>query len=195
MSSHIVDYARSQLEWMKDTLSKSFYNEKPNPFALPNVTIIQTMKELNAINGPKIVLCTDASFNCGLSKDLLLKWSGDKRNKVIFTDYPDRRSLAFTLLAQSFTPPVIVQVTHPERVMISGDELLQYLEVINRENRNKEEIVQRTKIEEELIKVCRLFKLSCTIMYSICMNILYIALCICTELHYILSTAIVMYSI
>ena len=32
MSYNIMEYARSQLEWMSDSLAKEFYNGKPNPF-------------------------------------------------------------------------------------------------------------------------------------------------------------------
>ena len=35
--------------------------------------------------GPKVVLCSDASMSCGLSKELLLRWGGDPRCRVIFT--------------------------------------------------------------------------------------------------------------
>lgn len=153
MATHILEYARSQLEWMKDSLSKSFYNEKPNPFTLSQVKVVHSMKELNKLSGLKVILCTDHTLNCGLSKEVLLKWSGDPRNRVVFCDYPDRHSLAFTLLVQSFTPPIIVQVTHPERVMISGEELLQHLERVHREERAREDELQRLKLEEELIKV------------------------------------------
>ena len=153
MATHILEYARSQLEWMKDSLSKPFYNEKPNPFTLSQVKVVHSIKELNHISGLKVVLCTDHTLNCGFSKEVLLKWSGDPRNRVIFSDYPDRHSLAFTLLAQSFTPPIIVQVTHPERVMISGEELLQHLDRVHREERAREEELQRVKLEEELMKV------------------------------------------
>lgn len=154
MASHIVDYARSQLEWMRDSLSKGFYNEKPNPFQLSHVTALCSLKDFASLPpGPKVVLCPEASLNCGLAKDLLLKWSSDPKNRVLFPDYPDRTSLAFTLLSQSFSPPVIVSVTHPERVMLSGEELLRHMERINREEREREEEMQRDKLQEELLKL------------------------------------------
>ena len=39
MSYNIMEYARSQLEWMSDALAKEFYNGKPNPFDLGTTTI------------------------------------------------------------------------------------------------------------------------------------------------------------
>jgi cleavage and polyadenylation specificity factor subunit 2 len=158
MATHVVDYARSQLEWMRDSASKGFYQDKPkNPFDLTNVKIVKTLKEFNAIAGPKVVFCTDSSLNCGLAKEVLLRWSGDPRNKVLFPDYPDKQSLAYTLLSQSASPPVIANVTHPERVMISGDELLRHLELVSKEERAREVELQRIKLEDELMKVFNYF--------------------------------------
>lgn len=154
MATHAIDYARSQLEWMKDSLSKSFYNEKPNPFELPKVKIITNMKEFKLLPaGPKVVLCTDANFSCGVSKSLLLQWAENPLNRVMFSDYPDQGSLASTLLSQSFSPPVISQVTYPERVLISGDELQRHLDKQNKLEKDREEELQRERLQEELMEV------------------------------------------
>ena len=69
--------------------------------------------------GPKVVLATDASFSFGLSKELLLKWGGDPRCKVIFTDshlWGDD-SLAAELCRKSQSPPVIATVVKPVKVI------------------------------------------------------------------------------
>lgn len=47
--------------------------------------------------GPKVVLATDSSLSCGLSKALLLRWGGDPRCRVIFIDSSDAKSLASEL--------------------------------------------------------------------------------------------------
>ena len=49
---------------------------------------------------PQVVFSTDASLSCGLSKALLLRWGGDPRCRVIFTDTcnnDDKASLAAEL--------------------------------------------------------------------------------------------------
>jgi hypothetical protein len=43
--------------------------------------------------GPKVVLATDTSLSCGLAKALLLRWGGDPRCKVIFTDPSEYEAL------------------------------------------------------------------------------------------------------
>ena len=40
LSYNIMEYARSQLEWMSDSLAKQFYNGKPNPFDLGNLIFV-----------------------------------------------------------------------------------------------------------------------------------------------------------
>jgi hypothetical protein len=38
--------------------------------------------------GSKVVIATGLSLECGLSRELLVKWGGDGRNAVIFTQQP-----------------------------------------------------------------------------------------------------------
>ena len=90
MGKNVLEFAKSQLEWMSDSISRGFYIGKPNPFALPNLNVCSSIKEILFLgNGPKVVLVTDASLSMGMSKELLLRWGGDPRCRVIFIDQPD----------------------------------------------------------------------------------------------------------
>jgi hypothetical protein len=81
MAFNIMEFCRSQLEWMSDSLSRAFYNGKPNPFELPLMRVCTSVKEMERLcyPGPKVVIATDSSFVCGCAKELLLKWGGDPR--------------------------------------------------------------------------------------------------------------------
>ena len=63
--------------------------------------VCTSLRELErSCPGPKVVFSTDASLSCGLSKALLLRWGGDPRCRVIFTDTcanDDKASLAAEL--------------------------------------------------------------------------------------------------
>ena len=65
---------------------------------LAPVRLVTSVRELErSYPGPKVVLATDSSLSCGLSKALLLRWGGDPRCRVVFIDAPEAKSLAAEL--------------------------------------------------------------------------------------------------
>eukprot|EP01038_Epipyxis_sp_PR26KG_P014055 gene14055-18853_t len=154
MSHNVTEFGRMQLEWMSDSLSKGFYNGKPNPFELSQIKLASTIREVERkYSGPKVVLATCASLSFGLAKELLLQWGGDPRCKVIFIDTPDMNSLAAELLKKSSDPPLIVSVKRPLKVALEGDELIQYRKNAEKQKRIKEETAQRKRRQEELTQL------------------------------------------
>ena len=94
-----LEFARSQLEWMNETLSKAFGHSRDNPFALRHVTLCASLGEVRSLPpGPKVVLAVDASMVAGPSKQLLVEWAPDPRNLVVVALEPLRGSLAERLL-------------------------------------------------------------------------------------------------
>lgn len=156
MAINVLEFARSQLEWMSDSLSKSFYNGRPNPFDLTKqLKICTSVRELERqYPGPKVVLATDSSLTCGFAKDLLLRWGGDPRCKIIFTDSSDPNTLAAELRGHAPGAPVVVTVTKPLRVELEGEELAEYRKENERKRREEEEAAQRKRRETEIEEVC-----------------------------------------
>lgn len=149
MAHNVLEFARSQLEWMSDSLSKSFYMGKPNPFHLADLKECTSVRELDKkYPGPKVVIATDASLSCGCAKELLLRWGGDPGCRVIFTDSSASRSLAAELRTQS--PPIVATVTKPLRVELVGEELAAYRLEEERRRREVEEAALRKRREDEL---------------------------------------------
>ena len=65
---------------------------------LAPVRLVTSVRELErSYPGPKVVLATDSSLSCGLSKALLLRWGGDPRCRVVFIDATEAKSLAAEL--------------------------------------------------------------------------------------------------
>jgi cleavage and polyadenylation specificity factor subunit 2 len=160
MGHNVLEYAQSQLEWMSEALTKDFYDGKANPFEMKKVKVATSVNQLERnFSGPKVVLATDASLTYGLSKEVLLKWGGDPRCRVIFTDFLDKsmstmqQSLAAKLLDLSANPPIITSVDMPTRVDLSGQELIDYKQEQERIRRAKEEELQRKRRQEELSQV------------------------------------------
>jgi cleavage and polyadenylation specificity factor subunit 2 len=155
MAKNVPEFARMQLEWMSDSLGRGFYNGKPNPFDLPQIRFATNLREIERFcPGPKTVLATDGSLSSGLAKELLLKWGGDPRCRVVFVDSSDPGSLAAELRQKASAPPVIATITRPLRVELVGVELLAYRAEQEKQRRAREEALQRKRRQEELAKVC-----------------------------------------
>lgn len=151
MGHNVLELARSHLEWMSDSLNRDFYNGKANPFELPSLKVLPTAAQLEKkYPGPKVVLATEMSLNFGLSKELLLKWGGDPRSRVIYYDRPDTRSLATTLQDLSHRPPIIVSLSRPVRVPLTGQELIDFRAKEDKERKALEEAHLRQKRQREL---------------------------------------------
>ena len=121
MGHHVKAYAQSQLEWSSDSACRGFYNGQENPFKLNEVQFYSSVRDMEArcntqqggaVPGPKVVIVTDSCLSHGLSKELLIKWGGDPRNSVLFTDYPLAGSLAEEIIQVASTgAPCIVNVS------------------------------------------------------------------------------------
>ncbi|KAM7251113.1 hypothetical protein ACFE04_022996 [Oxalis oulophora] len=137
VSSSTIDYAKSFLEWMNETIAKSFEQSRENAFVLKHIRLLVNKSDLdNAPEGPKVVLASMASLEAGFSHDIFVEWANDLRNLVLFTER-----------GQSDPPPKAVKVTMSKRVPLVGEELTAYEEEQNR--LKKEEALKASIIKEE----------------------------------------------
>lgn len=151
MAHNILEYARSQLEWMTDNLSTQFFNGKANPFELPPLKIATSIRELERVYpGPKVVIATDGALACGLAKELLLRWGGNPLCRVLFVDYPDAGTPAAELKEQLGATSKVVNLMRPQKVELAGEELLQFRREAEEKRRLKEEALQKSLREQEL---------------------------------------------
>ncbi|CAN0273767.1 unnamed protein product, partial [Discosporangium mesarthrocarpum] len=96
-----AEYAKSQLEWMSNEISRDFDLQRSNPFQLHNVHIIHSLEELDELGkDPKVVLATDMSLDYGFSKALLLRWAPNPINAILLTGRGHGDTTARHLLAQ-----------------------------------------------------------------------------------------------
>ncbi|XP_062120405.1 cleavage and polyadenylation specificity factor subunit 2 [Humulus lupulus] len=146
VSSSTIDYVKSFLEWMSDSIAKSFETTRDNAFLLKHVTLLVNKNELdNAPDGPKVVLASMASLEAGFSHDIFVDWANDARNLMLFTERGQFGTLARML--QADPPPKAVKVTLSKRVPLVGEELIAYEEEQNRIKR--EEALKASLIKEE----------------------------------------------
>ncbi|KAA8533716.1 hypothetical protein F0562_031233 [Nyssa sinensis] len=146
VASSTVDYVKSFLEWMSDSIAKSFEHTRDNAFLLKHVTLLINESELEKVpDGPKIVLASMASLEAGFSHDIFVAWAADVKNLVLFTERGQFATLARML--QADPPPKAVKVTMSKRVPLVGEELAAYEEEQNRIK--KEEALKASLIKED----------------------------------------------
>lgn len=152
MACNTIEFARCQLEWMSEALCREFYMGRQNPLSLSCVKVLTSLRELDLLGpGPRVVVTTDSSFTGGFSRQLLLRWGGDPKCRVLFTDISDSDSLAAELRSQ--LPPVIATITRTERVPLVGVELEIFEKAESARRRNLEAASQRRRRERELSDV------------------------------------------
>lgn len=149
VSSSTIDYVKSFLEWMNDSIAKSFEHTRDNAFLLRHVSLLINKSELEKVpEGPKIVLASMASLEAGFSHDIFAEWATDPKNLVLFTERGQFATLARML--QADPPPKAVKITLSKRVPLVGEELAAYEE---EQNRKREEALKASQIKEEEVKI------------------------------------------
>lgn len=54
VSYNVVEFAKSQIEWMSDKLMRSFEGARNNPFQFKHLQLCHSMVELNQVPSPKV---------------------------------------------------------------------------------------------------------------------------------------------
>ncbi|XP_027110294.1 cleavage and polyadenylation specificity factor subunit 2 isoform X1 [Coffea eugenioides] len=146
VSSSTIDYVKSFLEWMSDSIAKSFEHTRDNAFLLRHVKLLINKSDLESVpDGPKVVLASMGSLEAGFSHDIFVEWVSDTKNLILFSERGQFGTLARML--QADPPPKAVKVTMSKRVPLVGEELAAYEEEQNRIK--KEEALKASLIKEE----------------------------------------------
>ncbi|KAJ6851686.1 cleavage and polyadenylation specificity factor subunit 2 [Iris pallida] len=136
VATSTVDYVKSFLEWMSDSIAKSFEHTRDNAFLLKNITLIINKSELEKLpEAPKVVLASMASLEVGFSHDIFVEWATEANNLVLFTEKGQFGTLARML--QVDPPPKAVKVIMSKRVPLVGDELIAFEEAKERIKKKK----------------------------------------------------------
>uniref|UniRef100_A0A915AJI3 Cleavage and polyadenylation specificity factor subunit 2 n=2 Tax=Parascaris univalens TaxID=6257 RepID=A0A915AJI3_PARUN len=98
VASSVVEFAKSQVEWMSDKILKSFEVGRYNPFQFRHVQLCHTHMDLLRIRSPKVVLVSGLDMECGFSREIFLEWCADVRNTVIVTGRSGDRTLGARLI-------------------------------------------------------------------------------------------------
>uniref|UniRef100_A0A0R3RWQ9 Cleavage and polyadenylation specificity factor subunit 2 n=1 Tax=Elaeophora elaphi TaxID=1147741 RepID=A0A0R3RWQ9_9BILA len=98
VASSVVEFAKSQVEWMSDKVLKSFEVGRYNPFQFRHVQLCHTHIDLIRVRSPKVVLVSGLDMESGFSRELFLEWCTDVKNSVIVTGRSGDRTLGARLI-------------------------------------------------------------------------------------------------
>jgi len=111
MSFNSVEFAKSQLEWMSDSIMKTFDNSRENPFSFKHIRLFQEKTQLDNLPNPKVILATTNDLESGFSREILVELSDNPRNLVLLTDKGASNTLSRRLFNQeSRRQPVTIEV-------------------------------------------------------------------------------------
>lgn len=151
VAASVVEFAKSQVEWMSDKVLKSFEMGHTNPFLLRNVKLCHSQIDLARVRSPKVVLCSGIDMECGYSRELFLDWCSDSRNSFIITGRSSERTLCSKLiymaecLATNSRTNRIVALEVKKRVRLEGAEL----EAFKKKKAQKDKEESRKRLEEQ----------------------------------------------
>lgn len=124
VSYNVIEFAKSQMEWMSDKIMRMFEDQRNNPFQFKHLHLCHNLQDLARTREPKVVLASVDDLECGFSRELFIQWANVRRNCIIMTTRPPPGTLARTLLDQPNTPAIELEVK--TRVDLEGDELEEF---------------------------------------------------------------------
>nr|XP_054758654.1 cleavage and polyadenylation specificity factor subunit 2-like [Lytechinus pictus] len=124
VSYNVVEFAKSQVEWMSDKVMRAFEDRRNNPFQFKHLKLCHNLKELAKVPDPKVVLASVPDLECGYSRELFTQWSSNAKNSVILTNRTSHGTLARRLIE---TPnPNQLKLRVSRRVKLEKEELEEY---------------------------------------------------------------------
>jgi len=114
VSISVIEFAKSQVEWMNDKIVQSFEVGRYNPFDFKHIKLCQSLHELNQINFPsrnKLVLASTPDLQCGFSRSLFAEWCENPKNTIIFTEKSSPNTLAYELIKDLNKKFISIEVT------------------------------------------------------------------------------------
>jgi len=121
---NVVEFAKSQIEWMSEKLMKMMGEKKANPFQFKHLKLCHSMAEVNKVPAPKVVLASMPDMECGFARDLFLQWCSNPKNSVILTSRSSPGTLGRDLIVNGGDRTIPIEVRR--RIKLTGQELEQF---------------------------------------------------------------------
>ena len=144
VSYNVVEFAKSQIEWMSEKLMRSFEGKRNNPFTFRHLKLCHSIAEVNKVPSPKVVLASTSDMECGFSRDLFAQWCSNPKNTIILTSRSAEGTLAYDLI-QNGGAGRTMTIQTGKRVKLTGHELDEY----KRQEKEKDAKIKGEAMEED----------------------------------------------
>ncbi|XP_072031108.1 cleavage and polyadenylation specificity factor subunit 2-like [Amphiura filiformis] len=142
VSYNVVEFAKSQMEWMSEKVMRSFEDKRNNPFQFKHLKLCHSLKELAKVPAPKVVLASVPDLESGYSRDLFVDWAGDPKNHIVLTCRTSPGTLARNFINNPTQDKVTLKVS--KRMKLEKEELDQY--------RQKEKERKAAEAEQKMLE-------------------------------------------
>ena len=160
VSYNVIEFAKSQVEWMSDKIMKSFEGQRNNPFNFKHLKLLHNINELDKIKEPVVVLASQPDLESGFSRELLLRWCQNAKNSVILTQRSSSHTLStklIDLLKIKKEPDAmdvdkrLITIEIKERIPLEGEELVDYNEKLRNQmiEESKNKMKERFDTDDE----------------------------------------------
>uniref|UniRef100_H2M7W9 Cleavage and polyadenylation specificity factor subunit 2 n=1 Tax=Oryzias latipes TaxID=8090 RepID=H2M7W9_ORYLA len=126
VSYNVVEFSKSQVEWMSDKLMRCFEDKRNNPFQFRHLNLCHSLADLARVPSPKVVLCSQPDLESGFSRELFIQWCQNSKNSIILTYRTTPGTLGRYLIDHPGEKMLDLEVR--KRVKLEGKELEEYLE-------------------------------------------------------------------
>ncbi|KAK6182594.1 hypothetical protein SNE40_010244 [Patella caerulea] len=146
VSFNVIEFAKSQVEWMSDKIMRAFEDNRNNPYQFKHLKLCHNLAELSRIPEPKVVLASTPDLQSGYSRDLFIAWCGNSKNSIVLTTRTSPGTLARELIDNPQLRCITIDVQR--RVKLEGAELEEY----QRKKQDKGLNDSRSKIQQMTIE-------------------------------------------
>eukprot|EP01135_Chromosphaera_perkinsii_P000762 Nk52_evm50s151 gene=Nk52_evmTU50s151 len=159
VSYNVIEFAKSQLEWMSDNIMKFFETSRDNPFSFKHIQLCHSVAELDKFPEPKVVMASMQGLDYGFAKDVFLKWAMNSKNLMLFTNRPPPGSLSQRLL-NGDSSAALIEVDVHKRIVLEGEELETFIKEKKEEIEKKREELKKKEQEEALKRKAAIMDMS-----------------------------------
>ncbi|XP_037541497.1 cleavage and polyadenylation specificity factor subunit 2 [Nematolebias whitei] len=145
VSYNVVEFSKSQVEWMSDKLMRCFEDKRNNPFQFRHLTLCHSLADLARVPNPKVVLCSQPDLESGFSRELFIQMCENTKNSIILTYRTTPGTLARYLIDNPGEKMLDLEVR--KRVKLEGKELEDYLEKEKIKKEAAKKLVQEQQVD------------------------------------------------
>ena len=157
VAANALEFARSHLEWMSEDVGLKFDSTRRNVFDVKRLFPCHSYEDFARLPpGPKVVLASLASLECGFARKLFTEWASNAKNCFVWPDESGYQiGLAKDIVKKSkkkTSKAVTIKVELAKRETLAGDELEEWMreqEVKRLELAKKKEEERRRIAEQE----------------------------------------------